>query len=131
MKFKCLIQDHCISKNTCFSEKTGNAFSSFSTMFSKIFFMGTVKTRECLMQDKCVLTFYPTIPTFIDSGKKSLFKTLWEKEKMLVISIFSFSHNVFYPSQKEFLCLSYICFVAADALNLDQSINLLFGKGLN
>ena len=26
-------------------------------------------------------------------------KTLWEKEKMLETSIFSFSHNVFDPSQ--------------------------------
>ena len=26
-----------------------------------------------------------------------LLKTLWEKEKMLVTSIFSFSHSVFYP----------------------------------
>ena len=32
---------------------------------------------------------------------RSLLKTLWEKEKMLVTSIFSFSRNVFYPSQKE------------------------------
>ena len=30
-------------------------------------------------------------------GKKCLLKTLWEKEKMLVTSIFSFSHNIFYP----------------------------------
>ena len=27
-------------------------------------------------------------------GKKGLMKTLWEKEKMLITSIFSFSHNV-------------------------------------
>ena len=35
------------------------------------------------------------------SGKKSLFKTLWEKEKMLLTSIFSFSHNVFYSYQRQ------------------------------
>ena len=34
-------------------------------------------------------------------GKKAL-KTLWEKEKMLVTSIFSFSPSVLNPSQKEF-----------------------------
>ena len=28
---------------------------------------------------------------------KSLLKTLWEKEKLLVKSNFSFSHSVFYP----------------------------------
>ena len=54
---------------------------------------------------------------------------MWEKEKMLVTSIFSFSHNIFqrllflrvsifsfirnifYPSQKEFLFLIYIYIV--------------------
>ena len=30
-----------------------------------------------------------------------LLNTLWEKEKMLVTSIFSFSHNVFYPSKNK------------------------------
>ena len=32
-----------------------------------------------------------------------LLKTLWKKEKMLVTSIFSFSHKVFHSSQEEFL----------------------------
>ena len=41
---------------------------------------------------------YLTISTFNDPGKK-------------VTIIFSFSHNVFYPSQKEFLFWSYIYFV--------------------
>ena len=50
-----------------------------------------------------VLTLYYTIPTFNDPEKVAFFlKTLWKKEKMLVTSIFSFSHNVFYPSQKSF-----------------------------
>ena len=54
------------------------------------------------------LTLYHTFKTFNDPEKEAFLKTLWEKEKMLVTSIFSFSHNVFYPSQKEFLYLSYI-----------------------
>ena len=33
---------------------------------------------------------------------RSLLKSLREMEKMLVASIFSFSHNVFYPSQNKF-----------------------------
>ena len=32
--------------------------------------------------------------------KKSLLKTLWEKEKLLVMSNFSFSHSVFYPFEE-------------------------------
>ena len=55
------------------------------------------------------LTLYHKIATFNDPVK--MLKTLWEKEKMLVTSIFFFSHNVFYQSQKEFLFLSYIYFV--------------------
>ena len=49
---------------------------------------------------------------------------------MLVASIFSFSHNVFYQSQREFQCLSYIYFVFCKCFNLHQSKNLSFGKGL-
>ena len=41
------------------------------------------------------LSLYHTIPTFDHPWQERLLKTLWKKEKMLVISIFSFSHNVF------------------------------------
>ena len=47
---------------------------------------------------------YHTLQTFIVPAKTAFFKTLQEKEKMLVTSIFSFSCNVFYPSPKQFLC---------------------------
>ena len=40
--------------------------------------------------------------------QSALLKTLWEKEKMLVTSIFSFSHNVFYSSQNKFQVFSHI-----------------------
>ena len=43
------------------------------------------------------LTLSHTIPTFNDLETRSLLKTLWEKEKMPVTSIFSFSHNVLNP----------------------------------
>ena len=36
------------------------------------------------------LTVYQTTPIFSDPLKKKALKTLWEKEKMLVTSIFSF-----------------------------------------
>ena len=42
---------------------------------------------------------------------RSRLKTLKEKEKMLVTSIFSFSNNVFYPSQYKFQLFSHIYFV--------------------
>ena len=40
-------------------------------------------------------------PLFLRPLGPGLLKTLWEKEKMLVTSIFSFFHNVFYHTKKE------------------------------
>ena len=56
------------------------------------------------------LTLCHTILIFNDLEIKSLLKTLWEKEKMLVNSIISFSHNVFYPSQNRFQFFNHIYF---------------------
>ena len=58
-------------------------------------------------------------------------KTLREKEKMLVTSIFSFSHNVFDPiKHKEVIILANFILLSANASNLDQSGVLSFGKEL-
>ena len=40
---------------------------------------------------------FPNKPWFLRVYSTSLLKTLWEKEKLLVTSNFSFSHSVFYP----------------------------------
>ena len=40
---------------------------------------------------------FPNKPWFLRVSSTSLLKTLWEKEKLLVTSNFSFSHSVFYP----------------------------------
>ena len=41
--------------------------------------------------------------TTVDADvEKGILKTLWDKEKMLVTSIFSFSYNVFYPNTEKF-----------------------------
>ena len=42
---------------------------------------------------------------------RSPLKTLSEKEKMLVTSIFSFTHNIFYPLKNKFQFWSHIYFV--------------------
>ena len=58
------------------------------------------------------LTLYHTIPTLNDPEKETFRKrTLWEKENMLVTSVFSLSHNVFYQSKIEILFLNNIFFV--------------------
>ena len=41
-------------------------------------------------------------------------------EKMLVTSIFSFSHNVFYPFQTEILFWSYIYFVVSKRIQFGK-----------
>ena len=55
-----------------------------------------------------ILTLYHTMTTSDAPEEKSLLKTLWKKEKMLVTSIFSFPHNVFYPINDKFYVLSNI-----------------------
>ena len=40
---------------------------------------------------------FPNKPWFLRVCSTSLLKTLWENEKLLVMSNFSFSHIVFYP----------------------------------
>ena len=44
----------------------------------------------------CLLNSFPNKPWFLRVCSTNLLKTLWEKEKLLVTSNFSFSHNVFY-----------------------------------
>ena len=57
-------------------------------------------------------------------------KTLWEKEKMLVTSIFSFAHIVFCPFHNKSLFSSYVYFVLSlNAFNSDVSKIFLFGTG--
>ena len=41
-------------------------------------------------------------PRFLPVCDTILLKTLWEKDKLLVMSNFSFSHNVFYQSREVF-----------------------------
>ena len=80
------------------------------------------------------LTLYHTnsMTTFHALEEKSLLKTFWEKKKMLVTSIFFFSHNVFYPMKDKFIILSNINFnlSSANAFNLGKP-KILSGKGLN
>ena len=45
----------------------------------------------------CHFNPFPNKPWFWRVCRTSLFKTLWEKEKLLVTSNFSFSHSIFYP----------------------------------
>ena len=55
------------------------------------------------MKTKYLFLFFnpfPNKPWFIRVCSIHLLKTLWEKEKLLETSNFSFSHSIFYPFQK-------------------------------
>ena len=54
------------------------------------------------------------------SGKEAFFKTLREKEKMLVTSIFSFFHNVFYSIKHRNYPLYYIYFTVCKCIQFGQ-----------
>ena len=69
-------------------------------------------------------------PWLLRVWSTSLFKTLWEKEKLLITSNFSFSHSVFYPFWE--LSVIFIKFKTT-VCNIFQFVgvwNLSFGKGL-
>ena len=52
----------------------------------------------------------PSNPDFKRPSSRSLSKTLWEKKRMLLNSIFFFSNNVFYPLRDTNVCLKSIYF---------------------
>ena len=53
--------------------------------------------NSCLDVTEIVLNPFPNKPWFLRVCSTSLLKTLWEKEKLLIISNFYFSRSVFYP----------------------------------
>ena len=69
------------------------------------------------------IVFYTLTTTFGTPEEKTFdYGILWEREKMLQTSIFSFSHNVFYPMKDKFYDLSEIePFVCKITLNLDKA----------
>ena len=63
--------------------------------------------------------------------KKPFLKTLWEKTKMLVTSIFVFFHIDFYPiKEKKRNVSATIKLSSANTLNLDNAKTLSSGNGL-
>ena len=84
--------------------------------------------RSQLSKDGCCGGICFTILTFNDPQERRLLKTLWDKEKMLVTSIFSFSHNIFYISKTEIIILATFILLSANAFNLVTSKILSFGR---
>ena len=74
---------------------------------------------------------WPYHPKYWQPWRLCLLKTLWEKEKMMVAIIFSFSHNVFCLAGDKNPHLSYFCFFVCKCLQwmVDSEI-LSFGEDL-
>ena len=100
---------------------------SFSQCFQKACFPGASKG---VIVWEWVNPF-PNKPWFSRVCSASLLKTLWEKDKLLVTSNFSFSHSVFYPFGE--LSFSFIKFkiVVCKHFQFGRVEKLSFGKGLS
>ena len=68
---------------------------------------------------------------FLFACSKSPLKTLWEKEKLLVIRVFSIFHSVFYPFGERSAIFISFHFVVYKLFLFGRVQNLLFWKGLN
>ena len=73
---------------------------------------------------------FPNKPWFLRVCSTSLLKTLWEKEKLLVTSNFSFSHSVFYPFGELSAIFIKFKIVFCKLFQFGRVENLSFGKGL-
>ena len=72
-----------------------------------------------------------SIPNSNDSGMEGFWKTLLEKEKMLVTCIFSFTHNVFYSVKKEFLFFSHVQVVVCKCFRFGLGLNFVIWQRVN
>ena len=73
---------------------------------------------------------FPNKPWFSRVCSTSLLKTLWEKEKLLVTSNFSFSHSVFYPNGELPAVFIKTKIVVCKLFQFGKVKNLSFGKEL-
>ena len=100
---------HCEKRRYCSKEEISAFLTMFSAHMALIFnFKCTLEFRQqfvwiwtslkfcCLVMGEIAFNPFPNKPWFLRVCRTSLFKTLWEKEKLLVTSNFSFSHSVFY-----------------------------------
>ena len=78
-----------------------------------------------------MLNPFPNKPWFSRVCSTSLLKTLWEKEKLLLTSNFSFFRSVFFPLRKLSAIFIEFEIVICKLFQFGRVQNLSFGKGLN
>ena len=89
----------CIEKDSKHCGTSTKVFSPFQKFF---FFLSRslkleIVSRMVKESDFLLLKPLPKKPWFLRVCSKRLLTTLWEKEKLLISSDFSFSHSVLYP----------------------------------
>ena len=78
----------------------------------------------------CLVNPFRNKPWFLRVYCTSHMKTLWEKEKLLAMSNFSFSHSVFYLFEDLSAVFIKSEIVACKLFQFGRVHNLSFGKGL-
>ena len=76
-----------------------------------------------------ILKPFPNKPWSLRVCIASLLKTLWEKEKLLVTSNFSFSHSIFYPFGELSAIVITFEIVVCKLFNLEESKICRLGMG--
>ena len=92
-------------------------FPVFPITFSNIFILWVINP-------------FPNKPWVLPVCCIVLLKTLWEKEKLLETSNFSFSHSVFYPFGKLSAIFINFQIVVCKLFEFGRIYNFSFGKGL-
>ena len=109
-------------KNYLFNLSSANAFNLAQPKI--LLFGNELKTAQSFNP-------FPNKPWFLCVCSTILLKTLWEKEKLLVTSNFSFFHSNFYPFGE--LSATFIQFeiVVCNLCQFGRVQNLSFVKGLS
>ena len=98
-------------------------------LFPQCFQKQSVVDAFKLVSMEWKLTLSETSPGFYVCST-SLLKTLWEKEKLLVTSNFSFSHSVFYPFGGFYAIFIIFKTVVCNLFQFGRVGNLSLGKKL-
>ena len=87
------------------------------------------KFLHCFAFSNHSMNPFPNKPWFLRVCSTSLLKTLWEKEKLLVTSNFSFSHSVFYLFEELSAIFIEFEIVVCKLFQFGRVLNMSFGKG--
>ena len=96
------------SANVAKTEEARKKFEAQKEKYDKLRGDVAIKLKFLDENRVCILWYlkiehfnpFPNKPVFLCVCSTNLLQTLWEKEKLLVMSNFSFSYSVFYPFEE-------------------------------